>query len=170
MTDVTELPPPPGTELEEPAPVDFYGGIDATEKFYFPGQNEQYIEFSLMDEGMRKKWQRDTRSGIKVDRKTQSAEIGLDPARDRESLLRTTVVNWFIRDPKRGNQPVAFTEREFGAWMNRTSPLLIDKLELAIRDANPWMQDEMDPDSIQEEIDRLTKLRDEAIARRESKS
>jgi hypothetical protein len=134
MTDVTELPPPPGTELEEPAPVDFYGGIDATEKFYFPGQNEQYIEFSLMDEGMRKKWQRDTRSGIKVDRKTQSAEIGLDPARDRESLLRTTVVNWFIRD------------------------------------ANPWMQDEMDPDSIQEEIDRLTKLRDEAIARRESKS
>lgn len=161
---------PPVLPGSEPVEVDFFGGVEERERWYFPGQDTQFIEFALMTEGMRKQWQRKTNRGIKVNRNSQDAEINVDAASDREWLLKIAVKDWYIINPKKSNQPVAYTEREFAAWMERANPRLIDKLEQAIRDANPWMMDEMDPEAIREEIERLEKLYDKAVERRESKS
>lgn len=161
--------------------MDFFGGSEKVEKWLFPGQDEQYIEYRIMNEGQRKKFQRKTAKDIKVDRKTQMSAIGLDLAGDREALITEVVCGWFIRDPANGSQPVPFDTKltpdgkvtsggTFKKWMDRADPRLIDKLELAIRDANPWMQDDMDPESIQEEIDRLVKLKEEAEKRAEFQS
>ena len=168
MPEAPEMPALPGQD--EPIVVDFFGGVNDTERWYFPGQDEQFIEFALMTEGMRKQWQRKTNRAIKVGRNTQEAEIAVDAASDREWLLKIAVKDWFIRNPNKNNQPVPFTDREFAAWMERANPRLIDKLEQAIRDANPWMLDEMDPDSIKEEIVRLEKMYDKAVERQQSKS
>lgn len=159
--------------------VDFFGGRTDTAKWYFPGQETpvQYIEFRKMNEGQRKKYQRKTSRDIKVNRKTQESAIGMDIAGDREALIQEVVCGWYIIDGKTG-QSVPFDAKldhdgritrggTFMQWMDRADPRLIDKLELAIRDENPWMQDEMDPDSIQEEIDRLVKLKDEVEKRAE---
>lgn len=169
MTEVT-LPPHPN---EEPQIIDFFGGINRTEKWYFPGQTTQYIEFSIMNEGMRKKFQQKTSRDVKISRKDQSAAVGFDPAGDRQELLLTTIVDWYIIDTQKG-VPVPFSNNGPGGilaqWINRADPRMIDKLELAIREANPWMQDEMDSASIREEITRLEKLEAEAIDRERQKA
>lgn len=179
MTDVTtdlrpmplpEIPPPPAEQNEQQAVVDFFGGVEDTAKFYFPGQDTQYIEFQIMNEGMRKRYQRKTSRDIKVDRRSNQAQIGIDPAGDRESLLEETVLDWYIIDVKGTGRPVPFSKPTFRNWLNKANPVLIDKLELAIRTANPWMQDEMEPEAIQEEIDRLEKLKKDIEARQEDKS
>lgn len=164
------IPPPPAEVDEAPAVIDFFGGVEDTAKFFFPGQDVQYIEFSIMNEGMRKRFQRKTSRDIKVDRRSNQAQIGIDPAGDRDSLLDETVVDWYIIDVRGTGKPVPFTKPAFRNWRDKASPVLIDKLELAIRMANPWMQDEMEPDAIQEEIDRLEKLKADVIARQDAKS
>lgn len=171
MTE-TQLPPHP-SEAGRPPIIDFFGGVSNTKKWYFPGQDVQYIEFQIMNEGMRKKFQQKTTRDVRVSRKDQSAAIGLDPAGDRQELLLSTIIDWYIIDVSTGN-PVPFSNNGPGGilaqWINRADPRLIDKLELEIRNANPWMQDDMDPESIREEITRLEKLEAEAIARRDEKA
>lgn len=178
MTEAPVLPPElpdgqiVGPAAELPAEPDYFGASERTEKWYLPGSKTQYIEFKIMNEGARKKWQRKTSRDVKVSRKDQSAAISMDAAGDREALFEAVVIGWTIIDPTT-KQVAPFNNNGPGGlfmqWCNRRDPDLIDKLEIAIRDAHPWMQDEMDPESIREEITRLEKLEAEAIARREAK-
>lgn len=174
LPDVSEFQAGMHPGNEEPAEPNFFGGNLRTEKWYLPGSKVQYLEFTIMNEGQRKRFQRKTSRDIKVSRTDRTAAIGTDIAGDREALLLEVTVGWSLIDPGT-NQVAPFNGQgkpggSFAQWMNHADPRLIDKYELAVRDANPWMQDDMDSESIQEEIDRLEKLRDEAIRREQEKA
>jgi len=142
-----------------------YFGFDSTEKWYFP-DGKQFIEFRVMNEGDRVKFQTLTRNDVRFNRRTEEASLRADPAKERHALLEASVVGWHVF---RAGQPVPFSIGSPGAtfeqWLNNANPKLVDELEFAIRKANPWMQADMTVEEIDKEMDRLRELREQVAAR-----
>lgn len=147
----------PPTE-SEPIYADYWG-FDEKLKWFFP-DGKQYIEFQLMDEGKRARFQKLTNRDISIKRSTGDASIKADPAEERKALLEQSVVDWHVF---RGNQPVPFSigsgGSTFNQWLDHANPKLIDDLEFEIRKNNPWLQADMTLEDIDKEIDRLKELR-----------
>lgn len=163
---MTESPTAPSPELEEKVYEDYFG-FDETKRWYFPDQ-KQYIEYHVMNEGQRSKFQKLTNKDIKLQRQTGDASIRVDPAEERMALLTSSVTGWHVF---RQGEPVPFSIGKPGAnfeqWLDKADPKLVDDLEFDIRKANPWMQADMSPEQIDEEIDRLTELRKQAVERQQ---
>lgn len=166
MTDIA-LPPPLdpdviiGPESEDTAEPQFFGESQRTERWFLPKSKKQYVEFRIMNEGDRKKWQRKTSRDFNVNRRTQEARIAVDPVADREALFEAVIVSVNVFGPD--GQPINFGTNfsrgsVFAQWLDRQDPEISDKLEVTIREAHPWMQDDMKPEDIREEITRLEKL------------
>ncbi len=161
---MTEAQTAPVPELEEKVYEDYFG-FDETERWFFPDQ-KQYIEFHVMNEGQRAKFQKLTNKDITLRRQSGDASIKVDPAEERRALLTSSVTGWLIY---RQGEPVPFSIGSPGAnfeqWLDRANPKLVDDLEFTIRKANPWMQADMSVDQIDEEMDRLRELREQAVER-----
>ena len=147
-----------------------YFGFNVTEKWFFPDK-VQFIEYRLLDEGRKVKFQQKTKSAVKINRGTQDASFEMDAAKERTELINTSVVGWrmFRRDPEGGRHPieVPYSERDFKKWLEGADPTLVQSLEFQIRKSNPWLLGDSDQ-SIEEydkEIDRLAQLRDAAKER-----
>lgn len=153
-----------GVPVEEPIYEDYFG-FDATKKWLFP-DGRQWIEFKIMNEGDRSKFQKLTSQDIRVKRSTGDASIKADPAEERRALLTSSVKNWnvFRRNPSTAKfEQVPFSIGSPGAnfeqWLDHADPKLVDDLEFTIRMANPWLQDAMTVEQIDKEMDRLVELR-----------
>ena len=142
-----------------------YWGFDDTNLWYFP-DGKQYIQYKVMTEGDKAKFQRATNRDITLSRTSGDAKIKADPASERWALLEASVVGWNVY---RNNQPVPFSIGSPGAnfeqWLDKANPKLVEDLEFAIRKANPWLQADMSVEDIDREMDRLRELRDEVQKR-----
>lgn len=153
-----------------------YFGFEAKEKFMMP-DGVQFIQFRIMDEGLRAKYQQNTAHDVRASRKNDEVRIKTDQAKDRQQLILDSICGWnmFIksRDNKKTTAPYCSHNEEqghnlnceIGKWLKHANPKIVDDLELAIRKANPWMQAEMSPEDIQEEIDNLYELKAQAEER-----
>jgi hypothetical protein len=152
--------------------VDYFGfGEDHI--FVMP-DGKQTIEFRVMNEGERAKFQRKTSKDIKFNRASGDAAIKADQAEERWELIMTSVTGWsFMQRGPQGWVPVPFSggspSSALGKWLTKADPKIVDDLELAIRRANPWMQADMTVEEIDKEIDRLTDLRKEVEERERGK-
>jgi hypothetical protein len=160
--------PAPGTP--EPQIVDYFAFAE-THRWFFP-DGVQWIEFKVMTEGDKARFQRKTNRDIKINQRTQDATVQLDAAAERHELIKMSCVNWLVyarQTPDSPMMPVAFSVSGSGInlekWLSVTNPKLVEDLELAIRKANPWMQADMTVEAIDEEIERLNELRAEAEKR-----
>jgi hypothetical protein len=151
---------------QSPTDVEDYFGFDEFHEFTFP-DGKTWIKFKVMSEGDRAKFQRMTNKDIKITRGTGDASINADVAAERHELIKTSVVDWNLckRNSQGVMEPVPFTKSagklNLEAWLSQANPKLVDDLELAIRQANPWMQADMTVDEIDKEIVRLNELRDQ---------
>lgn len=139
-----------------------YWGVDERERYYFP-DGVQYIEFKIMNEGDKVKFQKLTNQDIVLSRRDDSARMKIDAATERHTLIKTCVTGWNMYTK---NQPVAYSPQMLEKWLQVAPPKLVEELEKAIRDANPWMLDEMEPEDIDKEIDRLLELKKQVIDRK----
>lgn len=159
-----------GVSQVTPIFKDFWGKFE-NERWYFPGQEDlpeeykQYIEFKGMDEGARSRYQKATNKGVVIERSTNNARMGVDPAGDRKALFEASVQDW--RLAQNGNL-IPFKMHTFRQWAETANPKLIDELETAIRKANPWMVNEMSSQAIRDEINSLEEQYKEAKAREEA--
>lgn len=137
-----------------------YFGFGASQKFMFP-DGVTYISFTIMNEGQRKEFQKKTNRDIKFNQATRDASIKADPAEERWTLITTSCSGWNLvrREPNGEMQQLMFNKKLLEQWLQVADPRLVDDLELAIRKANPWMQDEMSVEDVDKEIERLTELR-----------
>lgn len=150
-----------------------YWGVDETFKWFLP-DGQQFFEFRPMNEGGKSKFQRMTNKGVRMNQRTQDATIDVDPANERHTLIKESVVGWKImqRDP---GAPGGWSEypcppagdqrfqRSLETLLEKFNPKAIQDLEFEIRTKNPWMQADMDVEQIDEELDRLTKLRKDVL-------
>jgi hypothetical protein len=164
----------PGVEPVTPQLVEEvyedYFGFEETKRWYFP-DGKQYIEFKVMTEGDKAKFQKATNRDIKLSRNTGDATIQADPATERHALIDTCVVNWFVFQ---GTKQVTFSNAgpgsTFQQWLSKANPKFVEDLEWAIRRENPWLQADMTIEEIDKEIKRLYDLRADIEAREAAKA
>lgn len=162
-----------GVTVEEPGFEDYFG-FDERRKFYLP-DGKQYIEFKLMNEGDRSAYQQQTTRDVKLNRINNDATVKMDAAAERKVLIMNSVTGWYMF--KKNHETGEWSQETyssgsggtFGQWLQRANPKIVSDLEMAIRKANPWMQSEMTPEAIDEEIKNLQELRAEAVKREEGK-
>lgn len=136
----------------EQAPVDYFG-FQSSEKFYLP-DGKQYIEFQIMNEGAKARFQKLTSRDLVINR-NQDARVKVDPASERHALIRESVTGWNMY---RAGSPVRFGDRELKDFLELANPKIIEDLEKAIRKANPWLLQDMEPEDIKREIENLEEM------------
>lgn len=146
-----------------------YFGFDDTFKYYLP-DGKQYIEFRVLNEGQRAKYEKKTSRDVRFNRRTDDAAIKVDAAEDRHTLITESVINWhMVKKTPKGWQPVAFSVGSKGStfdqWLDRANPQIVNDLHSAIMKANPWMSAEMTVEMIDEELQRLNDMRKLAVER-----
>lgn len=147
-----------------------YYGFDETHDFFLP-DGKQHITFRPMTEGDRARYEAQTSRDVKFNRRTDDAAIRMNPAEDRHALIVASVTGWhLVRRNRHGKfEPVPFSKGSNGAelekWIAATNPRIINDLVDAIRSKNPWMTENMTVEAIDQEMDKLRELREEALAR-----
>lgn len=164
MTETAILPTTsPGTStFQAPAQLDYFG-FASSEKFTFP-DGVTFIEFDVMNEGKKTKFQKMTQKDLVLERQSGNARMKVDPGVERHELIRQSVKAWNLT---RGGEPVPYTSRNLADFLELADPKLIEDLEKAIRKANPWLMAEMKVEDIDREIESLQEMR--AIAEEREK-
>lgn len=154
-----------GVTLEEPGYEDYFG-FNALERWNFP-DGKQYIEFRVMNEGQKSKFQTKTQRDLVLERVSGNARMKVDQAQERHALLTTSVVGWkVVRKTLQGSfEDVPYSDRAFNEWLEGADPKIIESLEKAIRKANPWLLAEMTVEDIDREIENLKEMREVAVKR-----
>ena len=159
--EMTQAPPEPQVPtLDTGEGYEDYWGVSETRRYTLP-DGKQWIEFKIMDEGDKTKFQKMTNSDLIVQRSGDS-RIKIDPARERHELIKSSVTNWNLmqKHPDGEWHPAPFAgNRSIEQWLEKAPPKIVEDLELEIRKANPWMQADMSVDEIDKEIERLNDLR-----------
>lgn len=183
MTSGQPLPISPDAQLPTagvPAPViledyEDYFGFAQQVAFTLP-DGKQQIFFAVMNEGAKTRYQQKTNKDIHINQQTRDSRIKIDPAGDRHALLDESIVGWSLKTKNNRGEWVdaPFSKgtpgSELSKWLAVANPALIEKLEDAIRKANPWMQDDMTVEQIDEEIERLGELRKGVIEKSEKEA
>ena len=172
MTDIREADFNNAATVQMDQYEDYFGFGE--ERVFVLPDGKQQIFFKIMNEGERSKFQKKTNKDIKFNRASGDASIKADQAEERRELILTSVTNWtLVRRSPDGWIPVPFSgERpgsELDKWLQVANPKIIDDLEFAIRQANPWMQADMSVEEIDKEIDRLNDIRKQAVEREQGK-
>jgi hypothetical protein len=146
-----------------------YFGFDETKKYVLP-DGKQYIEFKILNEGARVKYEARTSRDVKFNRRTDDAAIKVNAGEDRHALIEESVTNWYmVRRNDRGWEPVPFSKGSKGAtfsqWLERADPRIVNDLYNEIRKANPWLTDEMTVEMIDDQIQQLKEMRDQVVER-----
>lgn len=162
MTDIATPPP----IFEGTAPLDVpvqqnYWGFYATERFVFP-DGITFIEFKLMNEGDKVKFQRSTSRDLVLNRQGD-ARMKMDTSSERHELIKACVTNWNLLKGK--DEPLPFSLRSLEQWLDVADPKIVEDLEVAIRKHNPWLLGEMTVADIDKEIENLKEMRDVAEER-----
>jgi hypothetical protein len=143
-----------------------YFGFGGTERFLFPDK-VSYVEYAIMNEGQKARFQRDTQRDLVIQR-GGDARTRMDPASERHALIETSLVGWNLKRRRSADGPLedvpfnAQTRREF---LRDANPAIIEKIEVAIRKANPWLTAELSAKELYEQRDELDKLIKEAEER-----
>jgi hypothetical protein len=165
-TPVVTDQPADGPATEAPVSYEDYWGVNETFKYFLP-DGKQYFEVRPMDEGGKSMFQKMTNKGIRMNQRTQDATIDMDPAQERHTLIKQSVVGWLImqRDPRGEWSPFPcptderLRKNNLDVILEKFNPKAIQDLEFFIRQKNPWMQADMDVEEIDKEIDRLVQLK-----------
>lgn len=181
MTEAPVATVPQPTSLPEAAPQPVpdvtaeYGNYWGTEEeftYYLP-DGKQFFTIKPLDEGGKVLFQKMTNKGIRVNQRTQDAHLDIDPASERHTLIKNSVINYQLMvpviDPATkqitgwSNHP--YSKRGLEQWLDKANPKVVQDLEFFIRKQNPWMQENMTVEEIDTEIDRLIELKKAAQER-----
>ena len=157
LINVTESKP-------EPTQVDYFGTVNETERHTLP-DGKSYVEVKVMTEGDRRKYLANSNKGIRIEKSGDSL-MEIDPGGNRFHLLMVAIVDWNLT---RAGADVRFNTHELRKFLENAPPSVIDGIELAVNELNPWLSDNITVEGIDEEIERLTELREKTVARDEGK-
>lgn len=138
--------------FESPQQADYFG-FQATERYVFP-DGLTFVEFQVMNEGQKLKFQKATGRDIVLQR-SGDAKLRMDPGAERHELLRACIVNWNLA---RGGQLIPFNKRSLDDFLELADPKIVEKIENAIRRANPWLMGEVSAADIREQISELEEM------------
>lgn len=163
---------PVTVEPDEAYMEEDYFSFGSSHEFIMP-DGRQKIFFQAMNEGAKAEFQKLTSRDLRVQRSSGDALVKMDQAAERHTLIEKSVTGWTLRrrNPKsREWEDAPFNSSGLRDFLRGANPKIVEDLELEIRKANSWLLDEMTPEEIDKEIDRLKDLRVAAVKREEGKA
>lgn len=157
-----------GERIEERQFVDYFAAPQP-QRWYLP-DGEQYFEFQELREGGKAAYEKATNKDIRVQRSTGDARLSVDPATQRQTLIRLSVTDVHLFQGKNQDgspQLVQFNKDRPGKfWENLFTffpARLVEQLNQEITNVNTWLAADDDVEALKEERERL----DERIERAE---
>lgn len=153
----------PGENGSDPEVTTFedYWGTSGEFTHYLPDQ-VQYFTIKKMNEGDRARYQRESGMQMTSMRKSGDTKIDIDQAKDREALIVAAVCGWNLY---KDGTPVLFNTGILRTWMKVADPKIVDKLLMAVRKYNPFLQEDLSVKEIDEQMSELRELREAAVKR-----
>lgn len=165
MTQDVITPEPMNPDLSTGDEVyEDYWGTDETHVHKLP-DGKQYFVIQPMNEGAKQRFQKKTNKGIRMNQRSQEATIDVDPADERWTLIKESVIDWKLMQKDSKTQTWSafpFSKSNIERWLEKANPKIVQDLEFFIRTKNPWMQADMSVEEIDKEIERLEELRTQA--------
>lgn len=135
---------------------------------YLGGSKEDWVEIQEMSEGRRARFQAMTTNDIRVKKDSGDSAFQIDQGNERKWLMKLSITGWDLVDLD--GKPIAFTPQNLEETLGDLDPSTVDEIVAFIREHNPWMVDNEDPETIQDEIDSLHKKLEKAKEREEAKN
>lgn len=157
---IATMPPQNPEDEQASTPVDYFS-FHIEEQHYLP-DGVQWVKFVAMNEGAKKKYQAQTSTDFVVDRRSGDTKVRMNPGVEREILLRESITDWYIL---RGGQPVPFNQVQLGDFLTLADPRIVEGIEKAIREVNPWLLDNFTVEDIDKQIDELKETRARLVER-----
>lgn len=136
-----------------------YFGKDRTERHYLP-DGQTFMTIKRLMEGDRRKYQDRTSSGFRMEKGSGDSIVDLKPGTARHMLIQMAVVGWNLVNEEQ--TPVECNQATKELFLDYADPEIVDDLEKAIRELNPWLSDDDSLDDLLEARDDL----DRQIARK----
>lgn len=151
-----------GQPIEEPQAVDYFDFAD-TDKVPLP-DGVQWVEIKALNEGERKRYQNQTNSQVGVSRATGDMNIKTKPGDDRHLLLSMAITGFYIL---KAGVELPFTPQNVGVVLDKFPPKVIDLIDKAVHQKNPWLMADLSLEDLVKQRDELndliaTKEREEA--------
>lgn len=165
---------------QDSAYVDYFG-VDTEEKFVMP-DGVSYLVLKKLDEGTRRKFLNDTNKDITIDRQTQAMKMKMGVGDDRFYLLRRAIIGWNLHRANSQGQMVpvpfnaggdsksSFEGSNLAQFLNMADPTLIDRIEIKVRQMNPWLMQDLTAEQIDEQIAQLEEMKKVLKERDEGKA
>lgn len=148
-----------------------YFSVKQVFKFTLPDKVST-ISHQKLNEGQRRTYEDKTSSSVELDQTTQKASVEIKPGVARLELLKLAIVDWELKITNSAGklEPVGFNPEQLAKFLNAADPDIIDIIEEEVKSKNKWvaLSQYQDVKSIEKEIERLNKLKDEK-AREEKK-
>jgi len=144
--------------------VDFFS-FKETKEVELRGSG-QFVTIKKFTEGDRRKYMNTTSREVKF---AQSGQTSMDlrPGDDRRALLEIAISGWSVQ---RNGRPLEFTPRNLGTFLDSVDPSLVDEIEDAVRDYNPWLLNDVTIEDIDAQIAELESLRKRKVIEAEGKA
>jgi hypothetical protein len=122
---MSDMPPRPFSAVEDlptgdPSQQEDYFGFDDSRKFVFP-DGKSYIEFKILNEGDRRRFQNSTASDVRLDRSTGNATVRTAAGDQRYELLMAAIVDWNL---VRNGGLIPCTKENKGKFLTAANRLL----------------------------------------------
>jgi hypothetical protein len=153
-----------GVSTEEPTQVDYFG-FDETHTVRLP-DGKSFIVHKELNEGARKDYLNKQNREITVERVTQNMKLKVESGEERFQLLMAAIIDWNLvrKHSKTGETvPVPCNEQTKRDFLKAASPKVVDIIDKAVREANPWLNQELTLEDIDKQMSDLQDLRDRKV-------
>lgn len=160
-----------GVQTMESQEVDYFA-FEEIGEFVMP-DGRQKIFLKALNEGAKRKFQKETSRDLRVQRSSGDALVKMDPGAERLQLCLESITGWTLRrrSPRSGVwEDAPFDQPTVRRFLDNTDPKIIEDLEQEIRKLNPWLLDELSVEEIDKEIANLQELRKKAEEREAAKN
>lgn len=162
----------PAPAVDATGDYEDYWGFDETHAFLMP-DGKQELFFKVLTEGDINRYNSILKRDVVVEKATGDARFKFNQSEERRALLLVAVTGWTLRkrNQRSGVWEVAKFNNanggELDQWIQKANPALINDIEKAIRDKNPYLLQggEDTVEAIDKQIGELQKQRDEIVAR-----
>jgi hypothetical protein len=161
-----------GVDVAVSQEVDYFD-FEEIGEFTLP-DGRQKIFLKALNEGAKRKFQKDTSRDLRVQRSSGDALVKMDPGQERYTLCMESITGWTLRRRNPKNRDVwedaPSDKSNIARFLEKTNPAIVEDLEKEIRKLNPWLLDELSVKEIDKEIENLNELRTKAVEREAAKA
>lgn len=148
-----------GEIIEDRQYVDYFAEPE-THRHYLP-DGKQYFDFQELREGGKALYEKATNKDIRVQRATGDARLAVDPATQRQVMIRLSIVDAVLyqRNSQGRLEQLAFDRNKPGRFweicFEKLPAKLVQDLYEKIQKVNTWLAADDDLDALKEERERL---------------